>query len=854
MGTLIQNLSSSLFYGASSPENAFVVLHAFNTSSVSGSKPAIYAISSGSGVLVGIGTDSPQSTFDIKEVKDDAQGSKFFLRSARLTKGADPNDAAGTIQFIVDSGSYNDLTTSGSIASITTEVLSVTDEGAAGNLILKVATSEKIAPEEVFQLSARYDTDGHELTGKLQISNKLTVNNDISASGALTAGYLTASGLNYPDVDGLDRQVIKTDGLGNLSFGYAENVEITIKNVSGGTINKGTPCFITASGTSGNVAGVIPADAGDLTKMPAGVIAGETILDEAEGLGLVNGFIQGVNTSTFTSGDTVYVAVGGGYTNSKPTGSEALIQKLGNVEKADASNGSGVINGPGYYNDLPNWEEGKIQVGTPTYPVTSSVISLDETNKYVSGSESAKFQIGTYAFGYNTFPGFGFDITGSGIIVSSSLPSEHYPMVKIGETELLDLSTATALADHTFTIHNVDNFQVTSGSEPTDVSTNKLFEHTGNAFNVYTNGSTTKVIDASSTSVKFGATDLYLAPSSTTYVKATSTSTPQYIAGWDSAPTSPGVGAALTYVTSSTFTGGGGGGNVSNTGTPLNGQIAVWTDATTIEGTNTLLYNDSTNYFDINTRLDIDYSTNNSAVVDITNNNSVPQTSDHYALRVEGGQAVGTPGGQTKAYGGYFTAGNTNATNPDSIALYAQGHPDGAPNSYAAIFSGSTGGVVGINTMEPTVELEVSGDVKITGNLELGAIADVEERISSYRVALQSNCFLGQSTKVYLPFNSLSEQTGFSYIVLTPAAANGRLVSITIWTTSGGGSTVMGLHINSNPTAASTDTQTLSTGVPTTFTFSSGNTFSQNDELSFSIDPTSNPNGISAQIILEYDY
>ena len=187
-----------------------------------------------------------------------------------------------------------------------------------------------------------------------------------------------------------------------------------------------------------------------------------------------------------------------------------------------------------------------------------SLSDLNTGNNSISGSESAKFKLGTHAFGYNTFPGIGFDVTGSGIIVSSSLPSLHYPMVKIGETELVDLSTATALADHTFTIHNVDNFQVTSGSEPTEISTNKLFEHTGNTFNVYTNGNTTKIIDVTSTSVKFGATDLYLAPSSTTYLKASSTSTPQYVASWDSEPNVAGIGAALKYVTSSTFTGGGG--------------------------------------------------------------------------------------------------------------------------------------------------------------------------------------------------------------------------------------------------------------------------------------------------------
>ena len=182
------------------------------SASAGGSADVKALMISASGITprIGIGTSNPLTTFDIKEVKDDAQGSKFFLRSARPTKGADPNDAAGTIQFIIDSGSYNDLSISGSVASITTEVLSVTNEGAAGNLLLKVATSEKTAPEEVFKLSARYDIDGHELTGKLQISNKLTVNNDISASGAVTAssakfgntsvyidgngGHITASG------------------------------------------------------------------------------------------------------------------------------------------------------------------------------------------------------------------------------------------------------------------------------------------------------------------------------------------------------------------------------------------------------------------------------------------------------------------------------------------------------------------------------------------------------------------------------------------------------------------------------------------------------------------------------------
>ena len=163
-----------------------------------------------------------------------------------------------------------------------------------------------------------------------------------------------------------------------------------------------------------------------------------------------------------------------------------------------------------------------------------------------------------------------------------------------------------------------------------------------------------------------------------------------------------------------------------------------------------------------------------------------------------------------------------------------------------------------------TVELYVntSGVTVNNGTFAIPGFSDVSASLAAagggaaattYRTVIESSCFFGQTTQRYLPFNSLSEQTSFNYLSITPAAANGKLVSITMWPQSSGGSTVVGLHINSNATAATTDTQTISAGTPLTFTFSSNNTFSQNDELSFSVDPTSNINGLAAQIVLEYD-
>ena len=102
-------------------------------------------------------------------------------------------------------------------------------------------------------------------------------------------------------------------------------------------------------------------------------------------------------------------------------------------------------------------------------------------------------------------------------------------------------------------------------------------------------------------------------------------------------------------------------------------------------------------------------------VVRIDSTYSSTGHSEGSALYVKGTAAYGAPGSATKAYGGFFLAGETNGLAPDTIALMAQADTDGPPNSYAAVFSGSAGGVVGINTMEPTKELQVKGDISASG-------------------------------------------------------------------------------------------------------------------------------------------
>jgi len=191
---------------------------------------------------------------------------------------------------------------------------------------------------------------------------------------------LTASGNIYPTGLGEDRQILKTDGLGNITFGYPEEVVAFVKNVSGVTLFKGTPVHATQSGAMGNVVGVIAASASNASTMPATFVLNETLANEAEGEALASGFIQGVNTSGFEVGDIVYVGSNSGYTNIKPTGSN-LIQNLGIVTKVDATNGSGYVLGAGRSNDIPNISPGHVWVGNSnSVPVAVLTSSLSVAN------------------------------------------------------------------------------------------------------------------------------------------------------------------------------------------------------------------------------------------------------------------------------------------------------------------------------------------------------------------------------------------------------------------------------------------------------------------------------------------
>jgi hypothetical protein len=145
--------------------------------------------------------------------------------------------------------------------------------------------------------------------------------------------------------------------IGNLE-GFIE-VEV----VAGENLSKGDVVYV--SGSSGNTPQVSKAQANSGgTKMPAIGIAKQTINSGNRGYVVVQGLLTGINTSTFSEGDVLYVnsTVAGAFTSTAPSGEENKIQNVGKV--INSSNGGSIlVTGAGRFNATSALDSGNIFIG-----------------------------------------------------------------------------------------------------------------------------------------------------------------------------------------------------------------------------------------------------------------------------------------------------------------------------------------------------------------------------------------------------------------------------------------------------------------------------------------------------------
>ena len=210
-------------------------------------------------------------------------------------------------------------------------------EGDANITNLNNAKLENLVEDLSPQLGGSLDVNGNAIVSAANGNITITPNG---------TGNIVLDGQNWPQAaPATNGEYLTATAAGQLAWTdrvNAKTIYETVKNVSGGSLSKGTPVYQVS--VSGNTITVAAARADDPAKLAIGVL-NETIADQTEGQMLVLGEIKGVNTAGFTAGDKVYLGATGGYTNVAPTSSTVAVQFLGVVFRVDSNNGSGYITG-----------------------------------------------------------------------------------------------------------------------------------------------------------------------------------------------------------------------------------------------------------------------------------------------------------------------------------------------------------------------------------------------------------------------------------------------------------------------------------------------------------------------------
>jgi hypothetical protein len=128
---------------------------------------------------------------------------------------------------------------------------------------------------------------------------------------------------------------------------------IPVRKGSAGTITAMTPVYLSGYNASGFYE-VETADANDVAKMPAVGVAGASITNGTTVELVVFGRLSGVDTSSFSVGDPLYVSETSTLTATRPTDHLAKVQKVGTVVRSHVSSGEIILAGAFRSNDQPN--------------------------------------------------------------------------------------------------------------------------------------------------------------------------------------------------------------------------------------------------------------------------------------------------------------------------------------------------------------------------------------------------------------------------------------------------------------------------------------------------------------------
>jgi hypothetical protein len=223
-----------------------------------------------------------------------------------------------------------------------------------------------------------------------------------SASTGSTGGGSGSSSLYLEKVNNLsDLQSVST-ARDNLGLGTGDDVvfntvtadfigdltgaiHVQGKNDTGGTLTKGTPVYISGQVAEGQQFTIGVADSDGSGTMPSIGVLSADVNNNAMGDIVTHGKLIGIDTSSFTVGDELFIGSSGTLVNTPPTGESNLLQKIAKVIRVNATDGQIYIMGAGRTNAVPNLDEGKIFAGDANnQAVTTDVIDVNIASNLVT--------------------------------------------------------------------------------------------------------------------------------------------------------------------------------------------------------------------------------------------------------------------------------------------------------------------------------------------------------------------------------------------------------------------------------------------------------------------------------------
>jgi len=225
-----------------------------------------------------------------------------------------------------------------------------------GNIVDQTITLDDIDTSSTFVVGEMYHGTSADPTERYATAQILS---DSLALALLKSGGTMVGGatinMNNGHIIGGNFYQTDTMVIGN-DTSYADHilaylVRLEVHNATGQTLDMGTPVYI--SGATGDLPNADSARADNAAMMPAIGLIEHDITNGSGGYVLFNGKMGGLNTNGLSEGDPVYVAPTGGWTTTKPTGTD-LIQKIGEVTRVNVSQGDIYIFGAGRTNDIPN--------------------------------------------------------------------------------------------------------------------------------------------------------------------------------------------------------------------------------------------------------------------------------------------------------------------------------------------------------------------------------------------------------------------------------------------------------------------------------------------------------------------